>query len=152
MSGRGAGPHGSGAQAPVPPAEVGVAIVRDGPRILVARRARGNDYEGLWEFPGGHREAGETIERCVEREVLEEVGIEVRVGMMLERVLVDRPPQPLEIRFFECELAGGRAQALAAARSHGARWVDAGELAALAFPPANRGIVERLARERESGA
>lgn len=49
-------------------------IIRDG-RILIARRAPTQKHAGLWEFPGGKQEAGETILQCLEREMQEEFGV-----------------------------------------------------------------------------
>lgn len=57
-------------------------IVRDG-HALLARRAPGQKHEGLWEFPGGKVEAGETDAACLERELQEEFGIAGRTGAHL---------------------------------------------------------------------
>ena len=55
------------------------AICRDG-RVLLARRAPGQKHAGLWEFPGGKVEKGETDEACLERELQEEFGITGHTG------------------------------------------------------------------------
>src|SRR3989442_151650 len=60
--------------------EVAIALVwRDG-RLLIARRPEGTHLAGLWEFPGGKTEPGETPAECIAREMREEMGIEVEVG------------------------------------------------------------------------
>lgn len=90
---------------------VAAAIERDG-RYLVARRTRPADVAGLWEFPGGKVEAGETDEQALVREIREELGVEIAVGrrvagewplrdhlvLHLYRATIDRDgePQPLE--------------------------------------------------------
>ena len=63
---------------------VGGVVIRDG-RVLLIRRAQ-EPLKGQWSIPGGHLEWGETIAHAVARELLEETGLEVRVGELLEVV------------------------------------------------------------------
>ncbi len=55
-------------------------IIRSDGRVLVAQRQPGDTHGGLWEFPGGTREAGETLPVALRRELQEELGIEIAVG------------------------------------------------------------------------
>ena len=71
-------------------------IVRDG-LALLARRAPGQKHEGLWEFPGGKVEAGETDEACLERELQEEFGIAGRTGAHLCDSVCAYPELDLQI-------------------------------------------------------
>ena len=57
-------------------------IERDG-AILVARRAPGHKLAGLWEFPGGKVEDGESLEECLRRELVEELGISCSIGTVV---------------------------------------------------------------------
>ena len=57
---------------------VAVGILRRNGKILACRRKRGGRYELKWEFPGGKLEPGETVEQCLERELREELSIDVR--------------------------------------------------------------------------
>ena len=57
-------------------------LYRDG-RLLIARRKKGDRFEGLWEFPGGKLEPEEKPEECLAREMKEEFGVEARVGGFL---------------------------------------------------------------------
>ncbi|WP_307475799.1 8-oxo-dGTP diphosphatase MutT [Paenibacillus harenae] len=58
--------------------EVAAAIIEDEEgRILIARRAKGKSQEGMWEFPGGKLEQGESPEECLRRELMEEMGITI---------------------------------------------------------------------------
>ncbi|MCF2940960.1 8-oxo-dGTP diphosphatase MutT [Paenibacillus alkaliterrae] len=58
--------------------KVAAAIIENqNGRILIARRAKGKSQEGMWEFPGGKLEPGESPEECLRRELLEEMGIEI---------------------------------------------------------------------------
>jgi len=64
---------------PVPRLTVTAAVIwRDG-RVLLARRPENGLLGGLWEFPGGKLETGETLESCLEREIREELGVRIRV-------------------------------------------------------------------------
>ncbi|GAA4526532.1 hypothetical protein GCM10023160_21300 [Brachybacterium paraconglomeratum] len=78
----------------LPPLRVVGAVVVDGDRILAARRAPGKNAAGLWEFPGGKIEAGESPQQALARELREELGVEVEVGWLIgrgEAVVGDRP-------------------------------------------------------------
>jgi len=55
--------------------QVAAALIIRGNRILIARRAPTQKHAGLWEFPGGKQEDGETIQQCLEREMREEFGV-----------------------------------------------------------------------------
>ncbi|MCM6763236.1 NUDIX domain-containing protein [Rathayibacter sp. ZW T2_19] len=63
--------------------EVVAAVITDGNRILACRRRPEKSAGGLWEFPGGKIEPGETPEQALEREIAEELGVAVRVGSLL---------------------------------------------------------------------
>ena len=59
---------------------VAAAIVRNGNKVLLARRGPGSKLSGKWEFPGGKVEATESLEDCLTRELDEELGVRVCVG------------------------------------------------------------------------
>ena len=66
---------------PLPHKPIGVAVIfNDEGLILIDRRPEGGLLGGLWEFPGGKIEPNETVEECIEREILEEIGIAIAVG------------------------------------------------------------------------
>lgn len=54
---------------------VAAALAIRDERILLTRRAPGQQLEGLWEFPGGKQEPDETIQQCIEREIWEELSL-----------------------------------------------------------------------------
>ena len=63
--------------------KVAAAIIISRGRILIARRGKGQSHEGLWEFPGGKVEPDENPQQCLERELLEELGLKVQAGRVL---------------------------------------------------------------------
>ena len=63
---------------------VGTAIiVNDEKKILIGQRPEGKALPGLWEFPGGKQENGETVEQCIMREIMEELNVHCVVGKFL---------------------------------------------------------------------
>ncbi|NLB13869.1 MAG: (deoxy)nucleoside triphosphate pyrophosphohydrolase, partial [Gammaproteobacteria bacterium] len=76
---------------------VAAAITDPRGRVLLARRTVGRDLAGLWEFPGGKVEPGETPEQALVRELREELGIEVRPGAPLIAVAQAYPTKRLRL-------------------------------------------------------
>jgi 8-oxo-dGTP pyrophosphatase MutT (NUDIX family) len=66
------------------PIEVAAGLVFRQGRLLITQRPACSHLGGLWEFPGGKREAGESLADCLRRELREELGIEVDVGELVE--------------------------------------------------------------------
>jgi mutator protein MutT len=124
--------------------EVAAGILVDGRSILACQRADHAAHARKWEFPGGKREPGESLARCLERELREELGIDVRVGALVWRTRHEYPGrEPVELHFFRVETIAGTPANLAFADI---RWVPIGELARLDFLDADRPLVERLDR------
>ena len=123
------------------PIEVAAGLVfRDG-KLLITKRPEGSHLAGLWEFPGGKREANETIERCLHRELKEELGIEVALGQALESVTHKYSVMTVQITFFLARLAKGEPRAIECA---GLEWVKRENLAKFQFPPADQRLISRL--------
>jgi mutator protein MutT len=120
-------------------------IFRDG-RLLIAQRNAEAHLGGLWEFPGGKREPGETFEQCLVRELREELGVVVTVGERLDTVEHEYPGRRVRIQFFRCRLQAGEPEARGCAAL---RWVRAAELEQFAFPEADARLLERLQRSPE---
>ncbi|TZF89512.1 8-oxo-dGTP diphosphatase MutT, partial [Cognatilysobacter lacus] len=110
-------------------------------RILLARRTEGRDLAGLWEFPGGKCEPGETPEQALSRELQEELGIDARVGAPLIRVPQRYPDKQLvldvrQVETWQGPARGREGQALA--------WVPPDKLPRYSMPPADRPVVAAL--------
>lgn len=119
---------------------VAAAVIRRGDAYFVTRRQAGVHLEGYWEFPGGKCEEGESFAQCLVREIREELDVEVRVGDELLAVVHDYPDRIVELRFFECEMAGNPRPML----GQEMQWVERADLASLPFPPADAELLALL--------
>jgi mutator protein MutT len=120
--------------------EVAIAIVCRGGRILVCQRKADDPLGGYWEFPGGKREPGETLEQCLRRELREELAIEVRPVAQLEPIDHDYPHVSVRLHPFICTYESGEIQHLACQTS---RWIDPSALRDHRFPPANDRLLDQ---------
>ena len=118
-------------------------ICRDG-RYLIAKRRTGVHLAGLWEFPGGKREQGESLEECLQRELLEELSIRIDIPVPFQIIRHEYPEKTVELHFFRCTIGEGRATPLDSAEI---RWVHPSEMGQYQFPPADRPIIEALQRD-----
>ena len=121
--------------------EVSAALIFHQGKLLITQRHAGAHLGGLWEFPGGKREAGETFEACLVREIREELGVEIAVGELFEEVRHDYPEKPVHLKFFLCRLLSGEPQAIDCAA---VKWVDKAGLGQHEFPAADGKLLEKL--------
>ena len=109
--------------------------------VLVSRRYDDAHLGGLWEFPGGKLEPGETEPEALQRELREELGIEVEVGEAWGELVHDYDDRRVSLSFWFAEVRGGTPQPLEVAE---VRWVPVGELDSLDFPGADDPLVHSL--------
>jgi mutator protein MutT len=113
-------------------------------RVLACQRRADERFGLKWEFPGGKVEPEESLERCLARELREELGIEVDVGPEVHRTDHTYPSGfTVRLVFFRILRYSGTPQNLAFERM---AWVAPGDLPAYDFLDADRGVVERLFR------
>ena len=124
--------------------EVAAGVVFRKGELLIAQRLAESHLAGLWEFPGGKREPGETFEQCLTRELLEELGIEVSIKRLLERVTHAYPEKTVQLNFYLCVWRAVEPRALGCADF---RWVRAEQLSQYAFPPADQQFLKRLSED-----
>jgi mutator protein MutT len=125
--------------------EVSAALIFHHGKLLIAQRHAAVHLGGLWEFPGGKREPGETFEACLIREIREELGVEISVGKLFEEITHAYPGKSVRLKFFVCKLLSGEPQPLGCAAL---RWVDKTELADFKFPAADERLLEKLKSQR----
>lgn len=86
--------------------EVVAAVFTDGERVLACRRREHLEAGGRWEFPGGKLEAGEEAPAALEREILEELGIEIEVGELLDRTTTMASGTPITLSCYFVRAVG----------------------------------------------
>ncbi|MEG0638639.1 MAG: NUDIX domain-containing protein [Clostridia bacterium] len=121
--------------------EVSAGVVYDpSGRVLICRRK--GKLDGLWEFPGGKRENGESFEACLRRELMEELQLDVDVlGRLGEVVLSEQAPE-IRLVFLKAKVLGNSKPTLCV---HGkAAWVFPREFSEYAFCPADQLFLERF--------
>ena len=123
--------------------EVAAAVIRTlrGNKILIAQRPLGGMLGGLWEFPGGKVERGESLRACLKREIQEELGIEIEVGSRVTNVRHAYTHFRITLHAFECRLVRGRPRKIDVADW---RWVTLDELDDFAFAVADHKIIQVL--------
>lgn len=122
--------------------EVSAGIIKDkSGRYLICQRAEDANCGGLWEFPGGKREKGETGEQCLQRELMEELGIEANVNNIICKKEIKTPKKDLIITFFECSLISGK---LCACVHQNFKWVTANGLKKYSFCPSDKEVCDNF--------
>ena len=117
-------------------------IARDG-HYLITRRKKGVHLAGMWEFPGGKCEAGESYEFCLRREVLEELGVKISEPQLFMIHDHEYPEKIVDLKFFLCSILCGQPRALGCAEWC---WVKTEELKRYVFPPADLPVIRQLMR------
>jgi mutator protein MutT len=125
--------------------EVSAGLVFRQGKLLITQRHAHDHLGGLWEFPGGKREACESFEQCLMRELREELGIEIVVGELLESIEHDYPGKRVRLKFFHCRLLRQEPRPIGCAAL---AWIGFEELANYSFPPADERLLALL-RERK---
>lgn len=123
--------------------KVVAAVIRDGERILATARGYG-DYKGLWEFPGGKVEAGESPQQALCREIMEELDTKIEVGDLIGTIEYDYPAFHLSMDCFWCRVIYGR---LKLKEAEDARWLTKSTLHSVSWLPADRIILEEIGRQ-----
>ncbi|MEO8258561.1 MAG: (deoxy)nucleoside triphosphate pyrophosphohydrolase [Acidobacteriota bacterium] len=122
---------------------VGAAVIERDGRFLITRRQKGVHLEGLWEFPGGKCEPGETLPGCLARELREELDVEAVVGEEIFTTVHAYPERLVELHFLRCELIDEPRPQL----GQQMQWAARAGLHRLPFPPADIELIRKLTRQ-----
>lgn len=118
---------------------VGV-IVKDG-LCVIAKRPENTHLGGLWEFPGGKCEAGESVEQALQRELAEELGITVFSSSPMLEIKHAYVKKTVQLNIQRVEEFTGEPHS---AEGQIVKWVPIAELANYEFPAANQPIIDYL--------
>jgi mutator protein MutT len=118
---------------------VAAVIEQDG-RFLVTRRQDGVHLAGMWEFPGGKIDPGETHAAALKRELLEELDTDADVGELVFETTHDYGDTVVQLFFYACGLTGTPRPLL----GQEMRWVPRTDLRFLGFPDADAELIRRL--------
>ena len=116
------------------------AVIERDSRFLVTRRQSGVHLAGLWEFPGGKIDAGESHADALRRELREELDADVAVGELVFQVTHDYADRSIALYFYRCALLGVPQPLL----GQEMRWASRAELSTLGFPPADEELIRLL--------
>lgn len=121
------------------------AVIENEGKILATQRGYG-EFEGMWEFPGGKVEPGESAGQALVREINEELGVGIEVGEYICTAEYDYPSFHLKMECWMCRILGGQIEL----REHmGARWLSAQNLDEVEWLPADIEVVECLRKRLE---
>lgn len=121
---------------------VGAAILRDD-EVLAALRGPSMSHPGVWEFPGGKVEEGETPRECLARELEEELGVEADVGELIARGESTVDGRRIILDVFACRIRAGQP----VAREHAElRWVSRTAIDDVEWAEADLPAVDALRR------
>jgi len=123
---------------------IAIAVVEDDDRFLIGQRAADAILAGLWEFPGGKIEVGESPKVAAVRECMEESGIAVRVHGEYPSHVHDYPHGRVVLHFLNCSPVHAGSSPAAPFR-----WVNRSELQLYRFPDANKQILAKLTQSEE---
>ncbi|MBI4430372.1 MAG: 8-oxo-dGTP diphosphatase MutT [Candidatus Omnitrophica bacterium] len=124
-----------------PTFEVVCAVIFRRNRILITQRPAGSYYGGFWEFPGGKRERGESLEAALARELTEEIGILVSKPQFWRKVNYKYPDRNVTLHFFLCAIRGGVPRPIGCSAI---RWIRHSDLESYSFPPADVSVINEL--------
>ncbi|MGH2544544.1 MAG: A/G-specific adenine glycosylase, partial [Ardenticatenaceae bacterium] len=113
-------------------------------RILIAQRPEDKMLGGLWEFPGGKCDPGESLESCLQRELHEELGIEVSIGAPLTTVQHGYTHFTITLHAYHCTHIAGTPTPRGVADC---RWITLNELDAFPWPRTDQQIIGALRNE-----
>jgi 8-oxo-dGTP diphosphatase len=119
------------------------ALIERRGRVLLSQRRADQSFPGMWEFPGGKVEDGESPAQALVREIHEELGCAIRVGEVAELIFHVYPDFDLVMPVYHAAIVRGRAQPV---QVQAVAWVACTDLVKIPMPPADLPFAKKLAR------
>lgn len=116
------------------------AVIREGDKIFATARGYG-EFKGMWEFPGGKIEVGETPQQALVREIKEELEVDVEVGELIDTIEYDYPTFHLSMNCFWANIVSGE---LVLKEAADARWLRREELNSVNWLPADVTLLSQI--------
>ena len=123
--------------------DVTAAVIVRASSVLLCQRPQGKHHAGLWEFPGGKTEPGETLEACVARECREELGADIRVLGAFMDVTHAYPDLTVHLTLYESRIVSGEVQRI---EHSDIRWITPEEIDEYDFCPADQAFCAEIKR------
>ncbi len=124
--------------------QVVAAIIIKDQQVLIARRPLDKHQGGYWEFPGGKIDGNELPEQALQREINEELDINITAPSIFTKVDFDYPEKRVQLYFYKVSQFSGEPKGM---EGQPIKWVALNELMEYEFPQANRPVVELLLAE-----
>jgi len=131
-----------------PHLEVAAGLIQRHGKILITKRPAGSHLAGYWEFPGGKKEEGETLPECLEREIREELGVNVRVERFLCRVEHEYESKSISLHLYKCSAPDEEPVPVGC---ESLAWVEPKELGNFLMPPADEKFISLIQERRKQG-
>ena len=121
--------------------EVVAAVIYKGDKFMIAQRNLKKSQGGLWEFPGGKIEPGETGEEALKREIREEFNAEIKVGELITEVVHHYPEKDVKLYFYRAELLDEHMEVL---EHEAVAWITKEEKDKYQFAGADEEAIEKI--------
>lgn len=123
--------------------KVVAAVIHKDNKIFATARGYG-EFKGMWEFPGGKVEAGETSQQALIREIQEELDTKITVGDLIGTIEYDYPTFHLSMDCFWCKVVEGKLKLLEA---EDAKWLSKDNLYSVQWLPADMTLIEKIEQQ-----
>ncbi len=126
---------------------VSAGLIRKDGQFLISKRQKGAHLEGYWEFPGGKQEKGESIQNCLEREIEEELDLQVQAGRVSLIIEHEYETKVISLHVMDCAILEGEPRAIECQEF---KWVVPEDFEKFVFPPPDIQVIEFLAGQNNN--